>query len=102
MDAVYYQDGIKERPWGRTKQQDISQPSQRGATGQTEPGSHPKDGTLKISWESALHMGCVSWRASRKRRSQLLEGNTKWEQGDLRILTGRFLSTSPHSSSVAS
>lgn len=59
--AVYYQGGIKERPWGRTKQQDISQPSQRGATGRTEPGSHPKDGTLKISWESALHMGwlCV-------------------------------------------
>lgn len=59
--AVYYQGCIKERPRGGTKQQGSSQPSQKGATGQTEPGSHPKDGTLKISWESALHMGwlCV-------------------------------------------
>ena len=52
----------RKTPVRNLKKEGSSGPSEKEAAGQTELGSYPKARTLKIPWESSLHMGwlCVS------------------------------------------
>lgn len=61
----------RKTPVRNLKKEGSSGPSQKGAAGQTELSSYPKPRTLKIPWESSLHMDwlCVSWSIGNGRGS---------------------------------